>query len=556
MRRILFIAVLSAIVFASCDEQFSNIEEFVSQEIIYPGRYDFARVQIGFERVEIDLLEAGRIPSEEIRLGKAVRTIVEYDDEVVVFEGLHSWLSVEGLTRQKMYSFRIFTEDEFGNRSVPVEPDEPVMPFFASDAANLTVPQPRISMTARGVLLSWPRTLLDRMMRHAGLEFEYVDPSGTTHNGEGGPNANVLVINVNPGDDVTIELVHNVIPVINGLAILDTVRLSQQVDLRVPPFTRWTNVAIGKRVLVSSEGDENSSGKNAVSENINEIWAPTNPVDNSPQWIEIDLAAGYDIEAFEIFTSDDNPLKSFRFQTWFRDMWVDRLDVTDNTESEFLGMIDKTTTSRVRLLTTEPDIEIRQIAVYVIDDNPDHRLNVALYRHTLVSTFRNANEFGYNTVDGDPGDSNSNDTNRRWVVIPAANSWMEIYFEAPVTIDGFYTLVDRDANRDHFRDMRFFVAEDAEYEEQHMFPYAFPNRNSRTNHTYTVSGLTYTYVPFVPSTTDVTWRQIYTTTGTARVQRLRVDFDEPVTTNKVRIEIDNQEVRLFQIEIYSTQTLF
>ena len=184
MRRILFLTVLVAVLFSSCgNDQYSDIGEYVTKETIYPGKYDFAKVTIGLERVEIDLLAAGRIRASEVRLGKAIKTIVEYDDIVITIDSLCSWVNVQGLTAQKMYEFRIYTMDAFGNKSVPVEPKEAVMPYFSSDVDNLEIPQPRINTTGKGVILSWPKALLDRMMAHIEVSYEYTDPLGEDHNG-------------------------------------------------------------------------------------------------------------------------------------------------------------------------------------------------------------------------------------------------------------------------------------------------------------------------------------------------------------------------------------
>ncbi len=553
MKRILlFLTVLVMILFASCgDDQYSNITEYVSKEAIYPGKYDFAKVSIGFERVEIDLLEAGRIPSSEIKLGKAVKTVVEYDDEVIVFDELRSWVNIEGLDRQKMYNFRIYTMDAYGNKSVPVEPKEPVMPYFKSDVANLNVPQPRVNTTGKGVLLSWPRALLDRMMRHTGLEYKYVDPKSEKHEGTAGAFSSVLVKNVDAGDQVTVDLVHSVIPVINGVPILDTVYLTQRVELLVPKFIPWTNIALGKRVLVDSNIDGNI-GKNAVNGNRADYWMSADNNDN--HWIEIDLAAAYTVEAVEIVTKEGKPLKNFDFQVWVVDRWVNRLNVTNNSDVEFSALFDKTVTSRVRLLTRGQPVEISQIEVYVIEENPELRTNVALFRHCLVNNFRNANESGYQALDG-RGTDFSNSSNSRWVLVNRANQWMEIYFEGPVTIEGFRTSVDTDASRDYLRRFRFRVCDDTN-EEQHPYPYAFPHPTTKNSTaSYTLNNLSYAWVPF-PQPTNVNWRTIYEANNTNVVREVIVNFNAPVTTNKVRFEIDDQEMRLFQIEIFSTIKLF
>src|SRR3546814_15529128 len=58
---------------ASCDGMYDTLEEY-SGEVVYPAKYDTIVGHIGYERVEIDLMKAGRIPSSDIMMGKAVKT--------------------------------------------------------------------------------------------------------------------------------------------------------------------------------------------------------------------------------------------------------------------------------------------------------------------------------------------------------------------------------------------------------------------------------------------------------------------------------------------------
>ncbi|MEN6454313.1 MAG: hypothetical protein ABFD10_08635, partial [Prolixibacteraceae bacterium] len=77
---IFFVFAVAALCFASCEGQYDNIEKYAG-EVIYPARFDTIFGHIGYERVEIDLMKAGRIPSSQLHLGKASKTVVEYGGE-------------------------------------------------------------------------------------------------------------------------------------------------------------------------------------------------------------------------------------------------------------------------------------------------------------------------------------------------------------------------------------------------------------------------------------------------------------------------------------------
>src|SRR5690606_11803091 len=120
LNRIVFFSTLAATLFGACNGMYDSLDEY-SGEVVYPAKYDTIVGHIGYERVEIDLMKAGRVPSSQIKLGKAKKTVVEYDDQVMVIDSLVSWINITELTQPKLYRFRIYTIDEFENKSVPLE---------------------------------------------------------------------------------------------------------------------------------------------------------------------------------------------------------------------------------------------------------------------------------------------------------------------------------------------------------------------------------------------------------------------------------------------------
>ncbi|GHT70303.1 hypothetical protein AGMMS50239_38520 [Bacteroidia bacterium] len=133
------ILVVAVAAMYSCNgDIYDNIKEMVDKETVYPAGYDprYVKAAGGLERVEIDLCEK-RFTESELYLPKAVRTVVEYSGKKDVFEPARSWVNITGLTVPQVYRFKIYTEDEFGNASRPVEITG--KPFTEADKGALVV---------------------------------------------------------------------------------------------------------------------------------------------------------------------------------------------------------------------------------------------------------------------------------------------------------------------------------------------------------------------------------------------------------------------------------
>lgn len=85
-----------------CKGMYDNLEKYAKEDI-YSAKYDTIIGQVGYERVEIDLLKAGRNPSSKIYMRKAKKTVVEYDDKRIVIDSVVSWVNITGLTVSKLY---------------------------------------------------------------------------------------------------------------------------------------------------------------------------------------------------------------------------------------------------------------------------------------------------------------------------------------------------------------------------------------------------------------------------------------------------------------------
>src|SRR5690606_31920154 len=139
----------------SCTDMFDSLKEFATGETIYPASFDTVAGKIGFERVEIDLSKTGRVASSQMKLAKAAKTIVEcsYFDEPLVIDSLCSWVSITGLTEPGEYTFKIYTEDEDGNRSIPKEIS--LVPYTSHDLEQLELLSPKITTSSSAALLEW-----------------------------------------------------------------------------------------------------------------------------------------------------------------------------------------------------------------------------------------------------------------------------------------------------------------------------------------------------------------------------------------------------------------
>jgi hypothetical protein len=234
MKNLFFYLILMVIVLGgnSCNDMYDNVNEFATSETIYPGKYDMATATIGYERVEIDLLNAGRIPASEVHLGKAKKTVVEYDDKVITIDSLCSYVNISGLTQSRLYRFRIYTADNYGNKSVPVE--VATVPYTIDDLNALNVPIPRIISTPRTATIDWPSGLSSLLFDYYDLSYSYTDKTGLLIAGQCGADAQIVVENQEPGANVNVLVKYRIIPKKEDVPILDTVLLERPITFTLP----------------------------------------------------------------------------------------------------------------------------------------------------------------------------------------------------------------------------------------------------------------------------------------------------------------------------------
>lgn len=247
--KILFFVFSAAALLCSCDGMYDSLEEY-SGELVYPAKYDTIVGHIGYERVEIDLMRAGRIPSSQVRLGKAKKTVIEYDDQIITIDSLVSWVNITGLTQTKLYRFKIYTIDEHHNKSVPQE--IALIPFTEGDLNALVLNSPRTLMSPTSAVIDWPNGLSSVLLNYRSLAFTYTDADGTVRQGERGEDSRFFVANLSPGTEVTIEVVYKVIPKVNNVPIIDTVTVVKPLRFTLP--TASTPFSPAERDVLTANG--------------------------------------------------------------------------------------------------------------------------------------------------------------------------------------------------------------------------------------------------------------------------------------------------------------
>ena len=236
LRNLFYITAVAIAMFTvSCVGEFDNLDKF-SGEIVYPAAFDTIIVSYGFERVELDLTRpsVGRIPSSEMRLGKAKKTVIEYDEERIVYEEVMSWVNITGLDVSRLYRFSVFTEDEHGNRSMPQE--IAVIPFTQSDIDNMNFPSPSWLRSSTSVVVEYPATVINNNMVHNGLSWKYTDAAGQVQTGEV-DGLRFFASNFQTASSISIEVTHNMIPRLSDAArtlILDEVSVTRTIQTQLP----------------------------------------------------------------------------------------------------------------------------------------------------------------------------------------------------------------------------------------------------------------------------------------------------------------------------------
>ncbi|MDR2424375.1 MAG: hypothetical protein LBD59_06585 [Prevotellaceae bacterium] len=241
MKHIFKLMMPALVVFAvaACGGQYDDIADYATKETVYPAGYEAPVVRAGLERLEIDLFPSLkdkngnylRPKSKDIYLGKAKRTIVEYEGKTVPFDSVCSWLNITGLTESKVYTFKIYTEDENYNRSLSVTAFG--TPYTSAERATLVAPQPMVLPTPYTAELNWQNGLSSGVVNIIGMEYSYIDADGAAVRQTADPESTRLnITNLTENGTTRVAIKYNVVPLLFSERILDDFPLYDTVAVK------------------------------------------------------------------------------------------------------------------------------------------------------------------------------------------------------------------------------------------------------------------------------------------------------------------------------------
>ncbi|MDR2776265.1 MAG: DUF4998 domain-containing protein [Tannerella sp.] len=235
-----------ALAFFSCSKDiFDNIKEHADEEKVYVGKFDKAEAFVGINRLEIDLMNAGRIPQSEVNIGKAVKTIVEYDGKTYPYDGVPSWLNITGLTEPKLYRIKVYNLDEHGNESIPVE--VAAIPFTDADVESLVVPMPQKNLSPVSLQFNWTNGLSSSFFDFYEMTYSYTN-AGILYTGKSTDNKSISILNLVEGSTGKVDMVLKVVPKQNNIPILDTVYLKNSVEYQLPTVVQYLNTRDNRKI--------------------------------------------------------------------------------------------------------------------------------------------------------------------------------------------------------------------------------------------------------------------------------------------------------------------
>ena len=252
---LILLATATALFVASCVGEFDNIDKY-SGEIVYPAAFDTILVKVGYERVELDLWKAGRLSASQMKMGKAKRTIVEYDGNQYPIDSVCSWVNVTGLSQSKLYRIKVYTEDDYGNFSIPQT--AAVIPFTSLDKDLMDFSPPRLTLSSSNFVAEWSLTTLNTViMDFHGMSWSYKDGDNQTQTGTSpsGVAPRFFAKGFTPASLANIDITYKVVPRLSdasGTRLLDTLYITRQMQVQLPdpsapfsPADRATLVANG-----------------------------------------------------------------------------------------------------------------------------------------------------------------------------------------------------------------------------------------------------------------------------------------------------------------------
>ncbi|MDR0386093.1 MAG: DUF4998 domain-containing protein [Prevotellaceae bacterium] len=274
MKKILFLmTILSALIYVSCQDVYDKIKEFSPEEVIYPAHFDTIHGRIGYERVEIYLSKYGQIPSSQMNLGKAKKTVVYYGYDTLVYDSLCSVINITGLTLPNMYRFKVYTVNDEGDMSTPQEIT--MTPYTAADRDALALSAPDVIQSTSSALVEWKSRLSSDLYDVYAYSYEYRDRNGDLRRGGGeGDAVSFFVEDVDNDTPIPVDVILKIVPLVGREPILDTIYRT---------FTTTITVGGTRPVIFLDKpeiGAAFNNGFNSSSEAMTFSWRPVTEVDD------------------------------------------------------------------------------------------------------------------------------------------------------------------------------------------------------------------------------------------------------------------------------------
>jgi hypothetical protein len=169
-----------------------------------------------------------------MKMSKAVRTVVECNhfDKPLVIDSVCSWINITGLTEPEEYVFKIYTEDEYGDRSIPKEIS--LTPYTSYDLEQMELLSPKITESSSTALFEWQSRLSGVLFDCYGYSYEYTDKTGNIRTGSGdGDIPSFFVENVTKGNLIPVKVTCRIVPKKNEVPIIDTLDWTSVIPLTI-----------------------------------------------------------------------------------------------------------------------------------------------------------------------------------------------------------------------------------------------------------------------------------------------------------------------------------
>ncbi|MDR0843725.1 MAG: hypothetical protein LBN71_00750 [Tannerella sp.] len=224
MKRYIILIIVVAAMYSCTGDIYDNIKELANSETVYPIGYKQEDIvaRMGNKRVEIDLYSSRLKASEMAKLlPKAKKTVVEYGANRLVFDSVCSWVNIPDLIVPNTYRFTISTEDEYGNKSIPVEARQ--KPFTSADLEALFFTSSYSASTSMAIVVIGSAPDLYQI---TDIRYSYTDKDNVLHN-EQTENSRFFLTNLPTGQTTQINVDFYILPT----SAIDTLVISSLVEI-------------------------------------------------------------------------------------------------------------------------------------------------------------------------------------------------------------------------------------------------------------------------------------------------------------------------------------